>query len=236
VATHVADLEAYGAVKGTFDVVIEASGNEAALCTALNVIRPRGILTLLGLGGDVTLPLNQLVAKEIQMRGNFRFHEEFNWAVKLIGDKRIPLEPLLTGVYSINDVMAAFDYQGLAEGALDMGKTHGAAVVAHVHALIVRGLAAILATPAGTARINRHQIPHRKALHTLTQGGDAAGHLVAENHRLLDANRAKPAIVVIMQVGSADPSRFHLDKGLTFTGSRDFGFFYPQVFWTMANY
>jgi L-idonate 5-dehydrogenase len=109
VATHADDLEAYGAVKGTFDVVIEASGNEAALRAALNVIRPRGILTLLGLGGDVTMPLNQLVAKEIRMLGNFRFHEEFNWAVKLIADRRITLDPLLTGVYSFNDAVAAFE-------------------------------------------------------------------------------------------------------------------------------
>ncbi|GAB6052847.1 L-idonate 5-dehydrogenase [Magnetospira thiophila] len=109
VATHANNLQEFEAGKGTFDVVIEASGNEAALNSAINVIRPRGHLILLGLGGDVTLALNKLVAKEIQMSGNFRFHEEFEWAVKLIGEKRIPLAPLLTGVYPIDEAVAAFE-------------------------------------------------------------------------------------------------------------------------------
>lgn len=109
VATHAEDLEAYGQGKGTFDVVVEASGTETALHSALNVIRPRGRLIQLGLGSDVTLPMNQLVAKEIDMQGTFRFHQEFAWAVQLINDKRVPLEPLLTGTFPIEDAVAAFE-------------------------------------------------------------------------------------------------------------------------------
>lgn len=109
VATHSEDLAAYGASKGSFDVVVEASGNQAALKSAFDVIRPRGRLVQLGLGSDVTLALNQLVAKEIEWRGSFRFHEEFAWAVKLIGAKRVPLQPLLTGVFPVEDAVAAFE-------------------------------------------------------------------------------------------------------------------------------
>ncbi len=57
----------------------------------------------------MTLPLNQLVAKEISMRGNFRFHEEFFWAAQLINENRIPLQPLLTGVYAVDNAMEAFE-------------------------------------------------------------------------------------------------------------------------------
>jgi len=109
VATHASDLEPYTSDKGYFDAVVEASGNERALRAALNVLRPRGRLVLLGLGGDVNLPLNQLVAKEINMAGNFRFHEEFFWAVQLISDRRIPLDPLLTAVFPVEDAVAAFE-------------------------------------------------------------------------------------------------------------------------------
>jgi len=109
VATEASELEAYSADKGYFDAVIEASGNEMALRSALNVLQPRGRLILLGLGGDVNLPLNQLVAKEIKISGNFRFHEEFAWAVKLISDRRIPLDPLLTGVFPIDEAITAFE-------------------------------------------------------------------------------------------------------------------------------
>lgn len=109
VASDGARLAAYAEGKGTFDVVVEASANEAALRSALDVIRPRGRLVQLGLGGDVTIPQNQLVAKEIEWCGSFRFHEEFAWATQLIGTGRVPLEPLLTGVFPIDDAVAAFE-------------------------------------------------------------------------------------------------------------------------------
>ncbi len=112
VATNGADLAAYGEGKGTFDVVVEASGNERALRSALDVIRPRGRLIQLGLGGEVTIPQNQIVAKEIEVCGSFRFHEEFAWAVALIGARRLPLDPLLTGVFPIDDAVAAFETAG----------------------------------------------------------------------------------------------------------------------------
>ncbi len=109
VATHGDDLKAFAAGKGTFDVVIEASGSEQALHSALDVIRPRGRLIQLGLGGEVTIPQNQIVAKEIELCGSFRFHEEFAWAVELIGAKRLPIAPLLTGIFPIDDAVAAFE-------------------------------------------------------------------------------------------------------------------------------
>lgn len=109
VATHADELNAYGTVKGTFDVVIEASGNGHALMSALEVIRPLGRLIQLGLGGEVTIPLNLLVAKEIELCGTFRFHEEFAWAVSLINAGRLPLKPMLTAVYPVDEAVAAFE-------------------------------------------------------------------------------------------------------------------------------
>ncbi len=112
VASNASELDTFAEGKGTFDIVVEASGNQAALTSALNVIRPRGRLVQLGLGGDVSIPQNVLVAKEIELCGSFRFHEEFAWAVELIGAGRIPLAPLLTGVFPIEDAVAAFEAAG----------------------------------------------------------------------------------------------------------------------------
>jgi L-idonate 5-dehydrogenase len=118
VAANGEALAAYGANKGSFDVVIEASGNEQAMRTALDVIRPRGRLIQLGLGGEVTLPQNQIVAKEIELCGSFRFHEEFAWAVALIGSGRVPLDPLLTGTFPVADAVAAFESAGDRRSAM----------------------------------------------------------------------------------------------------------------------
>ena len=67
-------------------MLFEASGNEAALRGALDAVRPGGIVVQLGLGGDMKLPINVIVTKELQLRGTFRFDEEFRLAVELMGE------------------------------------------------------------------------------------------------------------------------------------------------------
>jgi L-idonate 5-dehydrogenase len=112
VATAPEALAAYGAGKGSFDVQLEASGSAAAIRSGLDVLRPRGVLVQLGLGGDVAIPQNLVVAKEIELRGTFRFHSEFALAVDLINRRRVDVTPLLTGSYPLEDAVAAFEAAG----------------------------------------------------------------------------------------------------------------------------
>ena len=95
--------------KGTFDVLFEASGNEAALRGALDVLRPGGIIVQLGLGGEMKLPVNALVTKELQLRGTFRFDEEFRLAVDLMGKGLVDVKPLLTETVPFEQAVEAFD-------------------------------------------------------------------------------------------------------------------------------
>jgi len=112
VADAADQLGAYAANKGYFDVQFEASGNERAVRSGLEVLKPRGVLVQLGLGGDVSIPQNMVVAKEIEIRGTFRFHEEFGLAVDLINQKRVDLTPLLTGVFGLDEAVHAFEIAG----------------------------------------------------------------------------------------------------------------------------
>ena len=109
VATNASALDARKINKGSFDMMIEASGNEAALRTGLECLRPRSVLLQLGLGGDISIPQNMIVAKEIEIRGSFRFHVEFALAVDLINRKRVDLKPLLTEVLPMEDATKAFE-------------------------------------------------------------------------------------------------------------------------------
>jgi L-idonate 5-dehydrogenase len=102
-------MTVFKANKGYFNVMIEASGNEAALRMGLECLLPRGMLVQLGLGGDLSIPQNMIVAKEIEMRGSFRFHAEFALAVDLINKRRVDLKPLLTEVLPLADAVKAFD-------------------------------------------------------------------------------------------------------------------------------
>ena len=112
VARTSGELERYWRDKGYFDVAIEASGNSAALTGAMACVRPHGVIVQLGLGGEVTLPLNTLVAKEIELRGSFRFHEEFEWAAAMIDRKLIDVRPLLTASLPLARAREAFELAG----------------------------------------------------------------------------------------------------------------------------
>ncbi|MGF6645561.1 L-idonate 5-dehydrogenase [Paraburkholderia sp. GAS33] len=117
VALNVAEqadaLVPFSANKGSFDVLFEASGNAAALRSAFDVLRPRGIVVQVGLGGgEVSLPMNVVVAKEFELRGAFRFHEEFAVAVELLNKGLIDVKPLISGVFSYRDSIAAFKAAG----------------------------------------------------------------------------------------------------------------------------
>lgn len=102
-------LDRFKAGKGSFDVVIEASGSATALAAAMMVVRPGGVIVQVGIGGDMTLPINVLTAKEVQLRGSFRFDAEFGWAVDCIASGAIDVAPLLTEIVPLADAVRAFD-------------------------------------------------------------------------------------------------------------------------------
>ena len=112
VANNADALTPFKANKGRFDVMIEASGNEEAIRLGLDVLKPRGILVQLGLGGTMAVPQNLVVSKEIDIRGSFRFHEEFALAVDLINRKRVDLKPLLSNVLPLHQAEQAFQLAG----------------------------------------------------------------------------------------------------------------------------
>ena len=101
-------LEPYAADKGHFDVVFECSGAAPALVGAFAVARPGAVIVQVGIGGDATLPLNVLVAKEFSLRGTFRFHEEFQLAVDVLARGDIDVSPLLTEIVPLAEANRAF--------------------------------------------------------------------------------------------------------------------------------
>ena len=104
-----AAMDRFTAEKGYFDVVFEASGSGAALASAVQVARPGAIIVQIGIGGDISFPINTLVAKEIALRGTFRFDAEFAWAVDFLASRAIDVAPLLTEVIPLKDAVRAFD-------------------------------------------------------------------------------------------------------------------------------
>lgn len=101
-------LASYGDDKGYFDVMFECSGAAPALAAGIGAMRPRGVVMQLGLGGDMTIPMQMLTAKELDLRGAFRFHEEFSLAVEMMRKGLIDVAPLITHTMPLENAEAAF--------------------------------------------------------------------------------------------------------------------------------
>jgi L-idonate 5-dehydrogenase len=102
-------LKPYAKDKGSFDVLFECSGAAPALRSALEALKPRGIIVQVGIGGDMLLPMNTMVTKEFDLRGTFRFEPEFALAVALMGKGLIDVKPLISATMPFTDAVAAFD-------------------------------------------------------------------------------------------------------------------------------
>lgn len=101
-------LADYHANKGYFDVLYECSGAAPALAAGIMAMRPRGVIMQLGLGGDMSLPMMAITAKELDLRGSFRFHEEFAVGVGLMQKALIDVKPLITHTMPLDRAEEAF--------------------------------------------------------------------------------------------------------------------------------
>jgi L-idonate 5-dehydrogenase len=100
-ANHVVDIskgdEALKAV-GPYDVAFEVSGTAAGLASAIGAVRRGGVVVQIGNlpGGQIPVPANAVMAKEIDLRGSFRFGPEFMTAVELIASGGVDVLSLVT--------------------------------------------------------------------------------------------------------------------------------------------
>ena len=105
-------LAPFAANKGLFDVMFEASGSEKALLGGFDVVAPRGVIVTIGLGGNISMPLNTLVGKEIDLRGTFRFHSEFAVAVAFLNQRLIDGRPVISDIVAFDRSNDAFKLAG----------------------------------------------------------------------------------------------------------------------------
>lgn len=109
VADNAEALAEFSNGKGSFDVLFECSGSAPALIGAIPALRPQAIIMQLGLGGDMHLPVQAMTAKELELRGSFRFHEEFPMAVALMKSGMIDVKPLISHTINMSDALQAFE-------------------------------------------------------------------------------------------------------------------------------
>ena len=96
---------------GGYDVVFEASGASPALNTALLAVRAGGIVVQVGSlpGGETPVLANRVMAREIDLRGAFRFGDVFGDAVTCLEKRLVDIRPLLTGTFTMETASEAFE-------------------------------------------------------------------------------------------------------------------------------
>ena len=92
------------------DVVIECSGNAAAILDLPNLVRPGGAVVLVGMPIEpVPFDIVGLQAKEARVETVFRYANIYERAINLLGSGKVDLKPLISATYGFDDSIAAFE-------------------------------------------------------------------------------------------------------------------------------
>lgn len=87
--------------RGHFDVALECSGIPAAVSATIEAVRPAGVHAQIGMmgAGPQPIALAMLIAKEIQLRGCFRFNTEIDEAIELLAARPEIADVVVTHVF-----------------------------------------------------------------------------------------------------------------------------------------
>ena len=94
-----------------FDVVIECVGNGAAVNSAISMVKPGGIVVLVGVATNA-IPTYTVMAvmKELVVQGSIAYtYNEFNSCINLIANKKIDAMKFVDDVVSLNEVQHAYE-------------------------------------------------------------------------------------------------------------------------------
>jgi L-iditol 2-dehydrogenase len=100
------------------DVVFEAVGITATVAQSLAVVRTGGNVTWIGNAAPtVELPMQDMVTRELTLRGSYAFADEFDEAIDLLATGRIDARPLIELTAPLDDAPDIF--RRLGDGTRD---------------------------------------------------------------------------------------------------------------------
>jgi L-idonate 5-dehydrogenase len=92
-----------------FDLLFEASGAPSAIKQAFEGVRRGGTLVQIGVFSppEIPLPINQLMVRELQFVGSFRYGNVWEEAIRLVASGRVNLRPLISQVLPLRQATKA---------------------------------------------------------------------------------------------------------------------------------
>ena len=92
------------------DVVIEASGATSAIQQAINIVKPGGIIVLVGYPSrDVQMPLTKIISRELRIQGIHRYANVFPAAIKAVSSGIAIVKQYVTHVFPLKQIKEAFE-------------------------------------------------------------------------------------------------------------------------------
>ncbi|KIW41646.1 chlorophyll synthesis pathway protein BchC [Exophiala oligosperma] len=109
------------------DAVIEASGAESSINTAIHVLRPGGSFVQTGLGKPViNFPIVTMSEKELHMHGAFRYNTgDFRVATDVLESGAFPLKSLITKIFDFEQTTDAWEETKHGRGIKNMIRGYG---------------------------------------------------------------------------------------------------------------
>jgi L-idonate 5-dehydrogenase len=92
-----------------FDILLEASGAPSALTQAFELVRRGGTIVQIGVfsAHEISLPVNQIMVRELQVVGSFRYGNVWEEAIRLVASRRVNLQPLISRVFPLHQAPEA---------------------------------------------------------------------------------------------------------------------------------
>ncbi len=92
------------------DVIFECTGAQAAMHDLFRIVRPGGTVVFVGLPPEpVAIDISGATTRECRMETVFRYANVFDRALDLIAAGKVDLKPLLSGTFTFEDSIAAFE-------------------------------------------------------------------------------------------------------------------------------
>ena len=87
------------------EIVVECAGSDRATAQSVDIVRPGGVVVLVGLAPKAVVEMNTLavIDKEIDIRGVFRYANTYPAALSMISRGTIDVKSMVTAEYALAD-------------------------------------------------------------------------------------------------------------------------------------
>ncbi|CAG9856374.1 unnamed protein product [Phyllotreta striolata] len=99
------------------NVTFDCTGIESSVRICVAAAGLAGVVVLVGMGKvEMTLPLGSALIREVDVRGTFRYVNDYPTSIELVSTGRINVKPLITHHFTLEESVKAFEVAKTQEG------------------------------------------------------------------------------------------------------------------------